>query len=53
VADAPEAKQLKEQVTAQISNDMMGQYLLELQNQVGVSINQTAVQQILGQPSGS
>ncbi|MEO8668491.1 MAG: peptidylprolyl isomerase, partial [Bauldia sp.] len=41
------------QLGVQISNDVLAQYISEMQNQLGVTINQAALQQILSSQPGS
>jgi peptidyl-prolyl cis-trans isomerase D len=52
VAGTDEDKQIKKQLSAQISNDLLTQYVTQSQAAVGVSINQAAVQAVIGR-SGS
>ncbi len=45
-ADLP---QIRTQVSEQLANDYMQQFLVEMQNQLGLSVNQAAVQAVIGQ----
>ncbi len=47
---APDLVQSTQQLSSQISNDFMEQYVVQLQNQLGIRVNQTALQQALGTP---
>jgi peptidyl-prolyl cis-trans isomerase D len=51
-ADAPGMSDVKRQLALQVSNDLLSQYIGEMQNDLGVTINQTALQSILAQPGG-
>jgi peptidyl-prolyl cis-trans isomerase D len=50
-AGAPEMAQVEQQVSGQLANDLLSQYVSELQSQLGVAVNQTALQQLLGAPN--
>jgi peptidyl-prolyl cis-trans isomerase D len=45
---APEMDQAKTQIADQISNDLLIQYMTQLQAQLGVSVNQAALAQAIG-----
>jgi peptidyl-prolyl cis-trans isomerase D len=47
-ADAPEAKQLTAQLQNSYADDIIGEYIARLENDIGVSINQAAVNQVIG-----
>ena len=47
-ADAPEAKQLSDQLQSSYADDIVGEYLAWLENDIGVSINQAALNQVIG-----
>lgn len=47
--EAPEVGELREQVAQQIANDYIQQFVAEMQGQLGVSVNQAAVQAVVGQ----
>jgi peptidyl-prolyl cis-trans isomerase D len=44
----PELKQAEEQVSGQIANDLLQQYIMQLQDRLGVTVNQAALQQAIG-----
>jgi len=46
---APELVQSSQQFSSQVANDLLAQYTAQLQTQVGMTLNQTALQQALGQ----
>jgi peptidyl-prolyl cis-trans isomerase D len=46
--NTPNAKQLDEMVSRQVSDDVFGQYMAWLENDLGTSVNQAALQQALG-----
>jgi len=48
-ADAPELAQARQQLSNQIANDYLQQFIVEKQDKLGVTINQTALQSIVGQ----
>ncbi len=48
-ADAPELAQARQQLSNQIANDYLQQFIVEKQDELGVTINQTALQSIVGQ----
>ena len=48
-ADAPELAQVRQQLSNQIANDYLQQFIVEKQDKLGVTINQTALQSIVGQ----
>ena len=50
-AGAPELAQLDEQMSQQLANDILTQYIGELQSELGVSVNQAAWQLALGEPT--
>jgi len=43
-----EAKKIAEDLKRQLADDVMGQYIVRLQNDIGVSINQAALRQVIG-----
>jgi len=43
-----EAKRIDDQIKRALTDDLMNQYLAQLQNDVGVSVNQAALRQVLG-----
>lgn len=47
-ADAPEAKQLTSQLQNSYADDIIGEYIARLENDIGVSINQAALNQVIG-----
>jgi peptidyl-prolyl cis-trans isomerase D len=47
-ANSPEAKQLTTSLQSSYSDDMIGQYIARLENDYGVSINQSALNQVIG-----
>jgi peptidyl-prolyl cis-trans isomerase D len=47
-ANSPDAKRIDEVVQRQETNDLLGQYVAWLENDLGTSINQTALTQALG-----
>ena len=47
-ANSAEAKRISDDIKRSISDDLMGQYVARLQNDVGVNINQAAVRQVTG-----
>lgn len=47
-ADSPEAKRMEDQLRRALADDMLGQYVARLESDIGVSINQTALNQITG-----
>jgi peptidyl-prolyl cis-trans isomerase D len=47
---APDLAQSTQQLSGQIGTDFMEQYVVQLQSQLGVKLNQTALQQALGTP---
>ena len=47
---AAEIPQIREQVAEQIANDYVQQFLVEMQSQLGLSVNQAAVQAVVGGP---
>ena len=47
-ANSPQAKQLSESLQSSYSDDMIGQYIARLQSDYGVSINQQALNQVIG-----
>jgi len=46
--NTPNAKQLDEMVSRQVSDDVFGQYMAWLENNLGTSVNQAALAQALG-----
>jgi peptidyl-prolyl cis-trans isomerase D len=47
-ANSPNGKALNDMVSRQVSDDVFGQYMAWLENDLGTSVNQTALQQALG-----
>jgi len=47
-ANSPNGKALDEMVSRQVSDDIFGQYMAWLENDLGTSVNQAALQQALG-----
>jgi peptidyl-prolyl cis-trans isomerase D len=47
--DAPELAQTREQISDQIANDYLQQFIVQKQDQLGVRVNQSALQNIVGQ----
>jgi peptidyl-prolyl cis-trans isomerase D len=47
-SEAAEVKRIDEALKARNSEDIVSQYLMQLQNEIGVSINQSALNQIAG-----
>jgi peptidyl-prolyl cis-trans isomerase D len=48
---APDLAQSQEQFSTQISNDLLTQYTVQMQGQVGLQLNQSALQQAMGGPA--
>ena len=48
-AAAAELAQTRKQISDQIANDYLQQFLVEMQAQAGLSVNQTAMQAVIGQ----
>jgi peptidyl-prolyl cis-trans isomerase D len=48
-AGVPDLAQSQDRTSADMSNDLLSQYTVQLQSQVGLQLNQTALQQALGQ----
>ena len=47
-ANSPNGKALNEMVSRQVSDDVFGQYMAWLENDLGTTVNQSALQQALG-----
>jgi peptidyl-prolyl cis-trans isomerase D len=47
-ADAPQAKQIATTLQNAYADDLIGQYIARLENDYGVKINQTALNQVIG-----
>jgi peptidyl-prolyl cis-trans isomerase D len=47
-ADAPDAKQLTDQLQNSYADDIIGEYIAWVENDIGVSINQAALNQVIG-----
>ncbi len=47
-ANSPQAKQLSTSLQSSYSDDMIGQYIARLESDYGVSINQQALNQVIG-----
>jgi peptidyl-prolyl cis-trans isomerase D len=45
---APDLSQAEERLTSDIGNDLLGQYITQLQQRLGVAVNQVALQQVIG-----
>jgi len=45
----PELAQSHDRTSADLSNDLLAQYTVQLQNQFGLELNQTALRQAMGQ----
>jgi peptidyl-prolyl cis-trans isomerase D len=43
-----EAKRIADDLKRALSDDVMGQYIMRVQNDIGVTINQTALRQVIG-----
>jgi peptidyl-prolyl cis-trans isomerase D len=48
-AGSPDIAASQERTSADISNDLLAQYTVQLQNRIGLQLNQTALQQAMGQ----
>jgi peptidyl-prolyl cis-trans isomerase D len=46
--ESPEGKRIAEALQRSVSDDLLNQYLAQVQNDLGVSINQTALRQVVG-----
>lgn len=46
--NSPQSKKLEQLLATQLSDDIFGQYSLWLQNELGISVNQTALAQVTG-----
>jgi peptidyl-prolyl cis-trans isomerase D len=53
VAGGPDQLQAREQLGQGIGNDLLAAYVAALQANLGVTVNQTAVQQVVGGTDGS
>jgi peptidyl-prolyl cis-trans isomerase D len=47
-AGSAEARRISDDIKRSIADDLMGQYVVRVQNEVGVNINQAAVRQVTG-----
>ncbi len=47
-ANSPNGKALNDMVSRQVSDDVFGQYMAWLENDLGTTVNQSALQQALG-----
>ena len=47
-ANSPEAKQLTTSLQSALADDLIGEYILRIENDYGVSINQQALNQVIG-----
>jgi peptidyl-prolyl cis-trans isomerase D len=47
---APDLAQSQDEVSQEIGNDILSQYIMQLQGQLGVALNQTALAQAVGRP---
>jgi peptidyl-prolyl cis-trans isomerase D len=52
-ATSPEAKQLTTSLQNSYSDDLLGEYILRIENDYGVSINQQALNQVIGGGTGN
>ena len=50
--EAADTKALAEQLRNAYADDLIGQYIAQLQTELGVSINQAAVNQVVGGGTG-
>ena len=50
VSGMPDMEQSKQQLSGQIANDLLQQYIAQLQDRLGVQINQAILQQLIGTP---
>ncbi|HEU5018572.1 MAG TPA: peptidyl-prolyl cis-trans isomerase [Pseudolabrys sp.] len=49
----PEARAIADQVKNAYTNDIIGEYITQVENELGVSVNQTALNQVIGgEPGG-
>jgi peptidyl-prolyl cis-trans isomerase D len=49
---APDLKQMQDSLTSQISSDLLQEYVAQLQQRLGVAVNQVALQQVIGGTPG-
>jgi peptidyl-prolyl cis-trans isomerase D len=47
-AGSAEAKRIADDLKRALSDDVMGQYIMRVQNDIGVTINQAALRQVIG-----
>ena len=47
-AEAPEAKQLAAQLQTSFADDIVGQYIAKIEAEIGVTLNQAALNQVTG-----
>ncbi|MBZ0228099.1 MAG: SurA N-terminal domain-containing protein [Bauldia sp.] len=52
VSGMPDMVQSQQQLSGQIANDLLQQYIAQLQDRLGVRVNQTVLQQLIGTPNG-
>ena len=45
---SPDLKQMQDRLTSDISNDLLQEYVAQLQQRLGVAVNQVALQQVIG-----
>jgi peptidyl-prolyl cis-trans isomerase D len=50
---APDLKQMQDRLTSDISNDLLQEYVAQLQQRLGVAVNQVALQQVIGRAPGT
>jgi len=50
---APDLKQMQDRLTSDISSDLLQEYVAQLQQRLGVAVNQVALQQVIGGTPGS
>jgi peptidyl-prolyl cis-trans isomerase D len=51
VSGMPDMVQSQQQLSGQIANDLLQQYIAQLQDRLGVRVNQTVLQQLIGTPN--
>jgi peptidyl-prolyl cis-trans isomerase D len=47
-ADSPQAKRINEALQRAYADDVLSEYVVQLQNELGVTINETALRQVIG-----
>jgi hypothetical protein len=48
-SNAPDLQQVSRQISQQIANDYIQQFMAQMQEQAGIAVNQAAVQSVVGQ----